>query len=130
MRETFTELRKVVQRELRRIENDWLVKLAGEIQGYADENGTHSFYNTVKSAYGPIARTIAPVRSSDGMTLHKIPDGITRRWAEHFSSLLSGRLTPDPEVLSGIPQRKVKMELEALPTLVEVEKCVSNLKNR
>ena len=130
VRETFTELRKVVQRELRRIENDWWVKLAGEIQGYADENDTHSFYNAVKCAYGPIARTTAPVRSADGMTLHKDPDGITRRWAEHFSSLLNGGLTPDPEVLSGIPQREVKLELEALPTLVEVEDCVRTLKDR
>ena len=130
LRETFTELRKCVQRELRRMENDWWVSLAGEIQGYADENDTHSFYNAVKSAYGPITCTTAPVRSADGATLHKDLDGITCRWAEHFSTLLNGGLAPEYEFIDNIPQREVKRELETLPNIREVEDCINTMKNR
>ena len=130
LQQAFTDLRGCVQRELRRIENDWWVKLAGEIQGYADENDTHSFYNAVKSAYGPIARATAPVRSADGAALHKDLDGITRRWGEHFSSLLNGGLAPDHDILDEVPQRENKAELDALPSMRELEECIRTLKNR
>ena len=130
LRRTFTELRSSAQRELRRIENDWWVELAKEIQGFADENDTHSFYNAVKSAYGPTAHATAPVRSADGETLHKDLAGINRRWAEHFSGLLNGGLEPNHEILADIPQQVLKTELDLLRTMREVEDCIRTLKNR
>ena len=59
----------------------WWVKLANEIQGYAQTNNTHNFYNAIKHAYGPTSNTTAPVKDNKG---------ISRRWAEYNSHLLNG----------------------------------------
>ena len=112
------------------MENDWWVGLAGEVQEYADKNDIHNFYNAVKHAYGPITRTTAPVRSADGAVLIKDLEGISRRWAEHFSSLLNGGISTDPSILNDIPRRVVSEELDVLPSMEEIEECVRSLKNR
>ena len=50
LRQRFVDLRATVQRETRRMENEWWINLASEIQGYADENDTHRFYDAIKKA--------------------------------------------------------------------------------
>ena len=129
-RQRFTDLRAHAQRELRRIENQWWVNLAEEIQRYADDNDTHNFYNSIKEVYGPTTHSTTPVRSADGTTLIKDVQGISQRWAEHFSTLLNGGLTPDRSILSEIPQEEIKLELDSLPSLREVEDSVRTLGNR
>ena len=78
----------------------WCVKLADEIQGYADTNDTHNFYNAIKHAYGPTTNTTTPVKSRDGTGLIKDSNAISRHWAEHYLHLLNGGLTPDHFVLT------------------------------
>ena len=129
LRNRFKELRSETQRELRRIENGWWVSLAEEIQGYADSNDAQNFFNAVKQAYGPMNKSVAPVRSSDGATLFKKNEEIVGRWAEHFSSLLNVRQNISLSILEEIPQRITSAELDGMPTLDEVRKCVGNLKN-
>ena len=129
LKRRFVELRSKVQRELRGMENEWWTNLADEIQGYADENNTHSFYNALKCAYGPIKQSTAPVRSADGTTLIKDKEGISRRWAEHYESLLNGGLLPDQSILDQIPQRPIKDEMDAPPSLQELEECIIALRN-
>ena len=75
-RNRFRELRAHVQRELRRMENEWWVQLAQEIQTYADSNDMH---NSIKRAYGPTNRYITPVRSADGAELIKDAEGFSKR---------------------------------------------------
>ena len=129
LRECFREIRGRVQRELRRIENEWWTKLAVEIQAHADANDMHNFYNSIKKAYGPINRSTTPVKTADGSRLIKDAQGISKRWAEHYSSLLNGGSAADMSVLDEIPQSAVMHEMDALPTLDEVKKCVASLKN-
>ena len=77
LRQRFADLRAHAQRELRRIENQWWVSLAEEIQRYADDNDTHNFYNHIKEVYGPTTHPTTPVRSADSATLinRKSPGG-------------------------------------------------------
>ena len=129
LREYFKEIRGHVQRELRRIENEWWTKLAVEIQAHADANDMHNFYNSIKKAYGPINRGTTPVKTADGSRLIKDAVGIANRWAEHYSSLLNGGSAADMTVLEELPQQTIVHEMDASPTLDEVRKCVLSLKN-
>ena len=129
LEERFKTLRAEVQRELRRIENSWWVELANEIQGYADGNDMHNFYDGIKRAYGPLSKSITPVRSEDGTNLIKDNDGILERWAEHFSAVLNGGSPADLTILTEIPQSPVKTELDDTPTLEEVQRCIETLRN-
>ena len=130
LRKTFCELRATVQSELRRMENKWWTELAGEIQGYADANDTHNFYNAIKHAYGPTTNTTAPVKSRDGSELIKDMEGISRRWAEHYELLLNGGLLPNHDVLNDLPQRTIKHVMDLPPSVRELEECIRTLRNR
>ena len=71
------------------MQKDWWTKLATETQNYGDTNDAHNFYNSIKQAFGPISQSMVPVRSLDASTLIRDAEGITRRWAEHYSTLLN-----------------------------------------
>ncbi len=70
------------------MENDWWLKKAHEIQGYADTNNLQAVYDAIKSLYGPQKRRITLIRSTNVTILHKDKQGILERWAEHFNNLL------------------------------------------
>ena len=55
-----------------------------------------------------------------------------QRYRGHISTLggTNGGLTPGHSILNDIPQREIKHELDAIPSLGEVEECVHNLGNR
>ena len=130
LRQRFADLRATVQRETRRMENEWWINLAREIQGYADENDTHRFYDTIKKAYGPTSRSTLPVRSADGRELIRDARGISVRWAEHFSTLLNSGIEPDSAILNDIGQVGIKHQLDMPPTMEEIEGSVHSLNNR
>ena len=101
-----------------------------EIQGYADANDTHNFYNAIKHAYGPTTNTTAPVKSRDGSELIKDMERISRRWAEHYELLLNGGLLPNHDVLNDLPQRTIKHVMDLPPSVRELEECIRTLRNR
>ena len=126
---TLSEMRSHVQRELRRMENTWWVGMAQEMQSSMDTGDLHRFYSSLKSVYGPTQSTLCPVRTADGETLISDREGILSRWAEHFKDLLN-RINPmDPTFLDEIPQLPVLLELDDPPSLEEVNKSISGLKN-
>ena len=65
LRQRFSELRSSAQARLRALEGQWWDQLAHEIQGYADTNDMHNFYQSTKRR----TRITAPVRSADDVTL-------------------------------------------------------------
>ena len=104
-RSSFSELRSTVQRTVRLMQNDWWTKLAKRIQNYVDINDSYNFYNSIKQVYGLTSKTMILVRSLDESTLISDVQEITRRWAEHQSTLLNGGLQPDLSILDHIHQR-------------------------
>uniref|UniRef100_A0A0L8FF39 Uncharacterized protein n=1 Tax=Octopus bimaculoides TaxID=37653 RepID=A0A0L8FF39_OCTBM len=83
--------RPEVQRKLRTIQNNWWKTKAQEIQSYADTNDIQAFYESMKTAYGPIRGSLCPVWNYDSTSLIKDRDGILSRWTEHFDTLLNRR---------------------------------------
>ena len=130
LKNNYREARSNCQRALRNMENEWWLKLAAEIQGYADAGDLQNFHTALKQVYGPSDRSLAPVRSRDGRTLHTDKNEIISRWKEHYSVLLNTDNPSDPQLLNLIPQRDTASHMDSLPTLEEVEHAVASLKNR
>jgi len=58
---TFAEARSKVQHMTRSMQNEWWLKLAGEIQGFADIGNQQEFYSAIKRAYGPQRTATCPI---------------------------------------------------------------------
>ena len=127
LRQRFTAARAEAQRRLRELENKWWQDLAQEIQGYADSNNMQKFYDATKRLYGPQKRSHAPVRDTNG-ALIKDSEGIRKRWAEHFSTLLNLNTVVDLSILDELPALPIREELDGIPTHQEVMEAIRALK--
>ena len=94
-----------------------------------DKNNTRGFFNAIKTIYGPSFQGLAPLRSKDGTRLHKSNVEILARWKEHFEELFNRNPVIDNSVLEEIPHFPVDDTLSEPPTLEEVSKAVSLMKN-
>ncbi|KAK4309351.1 hypothetical protein Pmani_019012 [Petrolisthes manimaculis] len=128
-RENLAELRSRVQRETRKMQNEWWTKLAGEIQGFADVGDQQQFYNALTMAYGPQSNSFCPTRSADGSTLITEKSEILGRWAEHYEDLLNRSNPTDPTFLNNLPDLPAMQELDTIPSHQEVHLAVNSLKN-
>ena len=126
-KDKFKHLQSKVQLELRKMQDLWWQRKAEEIQHYADTHNTRKFFNALKMVYGPSQSGCSPLLTSDGSNLIKDQAGLRDRWAEYFSNLLNLPSTIDPVALNQIPQQPIMDELDALPTLDEIKKAISQL---
>ena len=62
-------MRATMQRNLRRMVNNWWVQKAAQIQSYASINDTKRFYEALSVAYEPTRFSLYPVRSIDGILI-------------------------------------------------------------
>ena len=125
----FSAARGEVQRKLRIMEDGWWVTYSEEMQKFFDSGDTHNFYNSLKIAYGPSDKSLAPVRAKNG-DLIKDKSSILNRWAEHFSELLNHLSPTDPSFIDALPHLDVKEQLANPPTLREVTQAIASLKCR
>ncbi|XP_076044754.1 uncharacterized protein LOC143027359 [Oratosquilla oratoria] len=113
----------------RTFQNKWWIRLAREIQGFADKGNQQEFYNAIKRAYGPQTNSTCPVRSVDGARLIIDKKEILDRWAEHYQHLLKMVNPTDPTMFDTLPDIPALPELDNMPTRLEVNKGVTSLKN-
>jgi len=116
-----------LQSKLRILQNDWWLALAERTQRHADAGDMRSFYEALKTIYGPAHHVQAPLRTSDGSTLLTDKEAIMQRWSEHFESLFSDKRTVQESSLEKIPQVETKWELDDPPTLEEISKATTQL---
>jgi len=128
-RATFAEDRSKFQHMTRSMQNEWWLKLAGEIQGFADIGNQQEFYSAIKRAYGPQRTATCPVRSADGSKLITDKKEILDRWAEHYQHLLNRGNPSDPTVFENLPEFPTIPELDNMPTHQEVHMAIISLKN-
>ena len=127
LRQRFAAARAEAQTRLRGLENKWWQDLAHEIQGYADSNNMQKFYDATKRVYGPQQRSQAPIRDADGVLI-KDAEGIRKRWAEHFCTLLNHTTNTDHAILEELPTLPMKEELDEAPTYQETVEAIQALK--
>lgn len=128
-KQRFKALQATVQRDLRKMENDWWDQKADEIQNYADMGNSKELFGAIKNVYGPSQSNTCPLLSSDGSTLIKDKEGLTKRWREHFSQLLNRPSEVNQEALNRIPDQDPITELDNLPSLPELQKAIKRMKN-
>ncbi|KAL6475004.1 hypothetical protein MHYP_G00160440 [Metynnis hypsauchen] len=122
-RDHFKHLQSQAQTALRRMQDEWWVHKADQVQLYADTKNSKMFFSAIKAIYGPSHPSTTPLLSANG-TLLKERSAINERWREHFSTLLNRPSSVDADTLELIPQRPVIDSLDLPPTLEEVEKAI------
>ncbi|KAI8519286.1 hypothetical protein Bbelb_025430 [Branchiostoma belcheri] len=123
-RHRFKQLQRQTQAALRRMQDEWWVMKAAEIQHYCDTKNSKKFFGALKTVFGPPKPSNAPLKSADGNLL-KEKKAINNRWREHFSDLLNRPSTVSSEVLDSIPQRPTIDSLDCLPTLEELNVAIN-----
>ena len=122
------DLRAEAQQRLRRMENQWWIERAQEIQAFADTNNMQGFYNALKLVFGPRRNIVSQVRSADGTTVYKERSQILERWAEHFNSLLNHQNDVDESILDTLPDLPPVENMDMIPEFHEVCTAMSQLK--
>lgn len=130
LKQRFKDLRSQTQKRLRMMEDTWWKEISAEIQGHADRNNMHQFYECTKRIYGPKKRSTLPVRASDGVSLIRDRQGILSRWAEHFEGLLNANNPSDHSVIDELPDIPPCNDLDTSPSLEEVVAAINDMKPR
>ncbi|BHF60563.1 hypothetical protein SprV_0100352800 [Sparganum proliferum] len=93
------------------MQENWTVREAEEIQGYADRNEWKEFFAAIKAVYGPTVKAYAPLLNTDGSTL----------LAE---SVLNRPSTISDAATARLPQVETNGDLDIPPSLLEIIRAV------
>ena len=91
---------------------------------YADTHNSKKFFSALKAVHGPSKPGATPLQSADGSMLIKDQEGLRKRWAEHFSTLLNKPSTVDPTALEQVPQQPTLNDLDLPPSMDELSKAL------
>ena len=100
----------------------WWWDKAAEVQHYTDTHNAKKFFSLLKTIFGPSASGCVPLLSSDGKTLIKDQEGLSKCWREHLSTLLNWPLSVDSDTLNQIPQQPAKPS-----TIEEIKKVIHQI---
>lgn len=128
LKQKYNTLKADLQRQVRRLKDEWWRQRAEEIQDLHDRHNIHGMFKAINRLCGPPSRSPQTVKDLDGKILTD-PQEILQRWTAHFDKLLNQFSEIDEKVLENIPQRPVDESLAAPPTLDEVKKAFERLKN-
>jgi hypothetical protein len=126
-KERFKSFQAAAQREIRNMHDTWWEKKAEEIQGFAEYNNSKQFFSSIKTVFGLAKSGTSPLLSADGATLIKDKAAINERWKEHFIQLLNLPSSVSQSALDEIPQQPPIEELDATPTLEEVQMAIKQM---
>ena len=115
-----------MQSRTRELKNAWWADKATEVQNHADNKRSKEFYAGLKSIFGPVQCTTAPIRNRVGMLLTDKED-ILKQWTLHFSTLLNRTSEVTNEALESIQQRPMIPELDAPPNTAEADAAIKQL---
>jgi len=126
---SFRESRRILQRRLRELKDEWWRNKASELQEYADRKDYKNFYAGLREVYGPYVPQSVPVFSADGGTLFSEAEDISYRWREYYDSLLNCESNVDPSALDELPQQPIHDVLVPQPQLEEVICAIAGLQS-
>lgn len=127
--QNFKQIKRIVQRHLRDIQNTWWENKAMELQNASDCGDSKTLYHLLKQTYGPQLSSFAPLRSKVGNKLLRDPVEIQERWVEHYSELLNRLTDVDHSILNNLEQLPIKYFLEESPDQEEVNKAIEQMNN-
>ncbi len=118
--------RNDTQRIARKCANDYWLNLCQSIQLSADCGNIHAMYEGMKTAFGPSTFKITPLRSAIGDVITDRGKQM-ERWAEHYQQLYSRENIVTDAGLESITPLPEMEELDALPTVDELNKAIDSL---
>nr|VZH91233.1 unnamed protein product [Spirometra erinaceieuropaei] len=119
--------RRLVQKQLREMQDAWTAHKAEGIQGYADRNKWRDFFSAIKAVYGPPTKVTAPLLSADGRNLLTEKTHILQSWAEHFRGVLNRPSTVAGAAIDRLPQVETNVDLESPSSLQETIRAVKQI---
>ena len=123
------DARAKLQRDLRKMEDEWWLHKAEELQKYADENNSAGFFKSLKLVHGPQAKMSNTLLSKDGATTISEPNKLMERWCEYFKDLLNVEAETDDSILNKLPVYRQRADLDIVPTREEVVESINKMKN-
>ena len=123
------DTRAKLQRDLRKMEDDWWLHKAEEMQKHADENNSAGFFNSLKAVHGPQAKMSNTLLAKDGTTNISEPSKLIERWCEYFGDLLSMEAVTDDSILNQLPNYQQMTDLDRVPTREELVTAIDKMKN-
>ena len=123
----FREGKAQLQRELRRMKNEWWKGVSKEIQHAYNRKDSKELYHLIKQVFGPQSSVVVPMRSKDGTKLFKDPNSIMERWTEHFTDLFYNPSNVNEEIINNLDQMDIIPEMMELPSLDEIRKTISEI---
>jgi hypothetical protein len=124
----YLKLKRELQCRVRQLKNEWWQRQAEEIQTLHDKHDIKGMFQGIKKLCGPTMKSTQAVKDLEGNVLVE-PEAILKRWTEHFYTLLNQFSEVDEKVLEHIPQREVDEKMAEPPTMEEVHKAITRLKN-
>ena len=79
--------------------------------------------------WGPKKKGPVQLKSTDGIETFSNSKRVVARWSEHFQKLLNVPGNIDLEALENIPQRIIKTSLDEIPTMDEMARPITGLKD-
>ena len=124
----YKEHKANLQRELRRMKNEWWSNISREVQSAYDRKDTKELYSLLRQVFGPKSSPVAPLLSKDKSTIIKDPDKILKRWKEHFADLFFNPSVIDENVINSLPQLDTLFHMDQLPSVEEVVAAMKKIK--
>ena len=122
-------INREIKNKLRQMKEKWWQQRAAETQLHADNGNTRGLFQSLKYIYGAKKNATVPVFSLDGKTLLTSTEDKKERWTEHFTQLLSETSNVSDTVINSLPQRPEETCLDEIPSIHEVEKAISQIKD-
>ena len=123
----YKDHKAILQRELRRMKNQWWSNMSYEVQRASDSKDSKTLYGLLNQVFGPSSSPTVPLKSKDNTTLIKDPNKILGRWHEHFKDLFFNPSEVDNDAIDSLPQAEIRHHLDRLPTFEEVELAAKQL---
>ncbi|KYO30378.1 hypothetical protein Y1Q_0015800 [Alligator mississippiensis] len=124
----YHQLKAQVQQCMRDTKNNWWVKKAHVIQGYADHHDMCNFFRATKTIYRPCSIGYKALQSQNDSWLLKDEDSIRLCWKEHFKLFFNWESTISEETLQAVQQCRVVDFFGDPPTIRHLKWAIQQMK--
>ncbi|VDL87476.1 unnamed protein product [Schistocephalus solidus] len=104
IKKSFYRSRRLVQQQLRGMQDIWMMRKAVEIQGFADRKAMEELLRHHQGFLRTSIKVAAPLFSANGRMLLTEKMQILTRWAEYFQSILNQPSTLSDPVIDCLPE--------------------------
>ena len=123
----YKDHKSTLQRELRRMKNDWWKNIASDIQLAFNAKDSKSFYGLLRQVFGPPTSSVTPLKTKDGADIVKEPKEMLQRWEEHFTDLFHNPSIVNQKIIDSLPQCNIVHNMDRQPTSDEVRQAIKQI---